>query len=75
MSSDFTGEIYVVTKEDGSGVADVSKAATGSDGSTPSAAGSGSAPSPSESMAAARRWSVGSGSYWIAGAAVMGAMV
>lgn len=30
MSSDSTGEIFVVTREDGSGVADVSEAADGS---------------------------------------------
>jgi hypothetical protein len=73
MSSDSTGEIYVVTKEDGSGVADVSEAAN--DGSTTSPTASGSAPQSSESSSSARRWRVGSGSYWVAGAALVGAMI
>ncbi|KAF1835514.1 soluble quino protein glucose dehydrogenase [Decorospora gaudefroyi] len=73
MSSDSTGEIYVITKEDGSGVADVSEAAN--DGSNPSPTPSGGAPSPTGTGAAGRRWSVGSGSYWAAGAAMIGAMV
>jgi hypothetical protein len=73
MSSDSTGEIYVVTKEDGSGVAGVSEVEGG--GSTTGPTESGSAPIPSESTAAARRWTVVGGSYWIAGAAVVGAMV
>lgn len=74
MSSDATGEIYVVTKEDGTGVADVRGAST--DGNNPSSSGSGSAPSPTGSGTnkAVRRWSVGSGSYWVAGAAVVGAL-
>jgi hypothetical protein len=77
MSSDSTGEIYVVTKESGSGIADVSEAAN--DGSTTSSTASGSAPQPSESSSLARRWNVGSGNYWVAGAgagaALVGAMV
>ena len=71
MSSDSTGEIYVVTKEDGSGIADISQASI--NGTSPSPSGSGSVPSPSSN--ARRSWKVGSGSYWVAGAAVVGAMV
>jgi hypothetical protein len=73
MSSDSTGEIYVVTKEDGSGVADMSEAANGGGATSPTA--SGSAPMPSGSMSAARSLMGRSLSYWIAGAALVGAMV
>ncbi|KAL6708481.1 hypothetical protein ACN47E_002744 [Coniothyrium glycines] len=71
MSSDSTGEIYVVTKEDGSGVADVSGAS--SDGTSTSTTSS--APSPTGNSGARKTWNVGSGSYLIAGAAFVGAMV
>ena len=74
MSSDSTGEIYVVTKENGTGVADVREASP--NGSSPSSTGSGSAPSStgSDTNKAVRRWSAGRGSYWVAGAAVVGAL-
>jgi hypothetical protein len=72
MSSDSTGEIFVVTKEDGSGIADVSEAAGGEESESPTA--SGSAPEPSETTGAAMRWGVGSRGYWAA-VAVVGALV
>ncbi|KAJ4367352.1 hypothetical protein N0V83_006933 [Neocucurbitaria cava] len=74
MSSDSTGEIYVVTKDDGTGVADVQQAS--SNRSSPSSTGSGSAPSSTAGGAnrAVRKWSAGRGSYWVAGAAVVGAL-
>jgi hypothetical protein len=66
MSSDSTGEIYVVTKTDGSGINDVSRATTGGGSTTPS----GSAPSPSASTGAGTRWEC---SFWaVAGAAMVG---
>jgi hypothetical protein len=73
MSSDSTGEIHVVTKEDGSGVADVSEAANGGGAASPTA--SGSAPMPSWSISAAMRSMGGSWSYWVAGMALVGAMI
>ena len=73
MSSDSTGEIYVITKEDGSGVADVSDATTG--GETPSPTISGSAASPSKTAGAASKYSVESGSYWVVGVAVVIALL
>lgn len=42
MSSDSTGEIYVVTKEDGSGVADVSRVGGEGQASSPTSSGGGS---------------------------------
>jgi hypothetical protein len=77
MSSDSTGEIYVITKDDGSGVADVSVAATNGTLPNPEGypTGSGTSPSPSGIEGVGSRWGVGSGSYWAAGAAVVGAMM
>lgn len=75
MSSDSTGEIFVVTREDGSGVADVSEAADAANGASASPTGSGSAPQPSETTGTAVRGGVGSGSYWAVGAAVVAALV
>lgn len=70
MSSDSTGEIYVVTKTDGSGVNDVSRASTSTGGGTTS----GTAPSPSASTGSAfRSWEVSRSTFWVAGAAVAGA--
>ncbi|KAF1840796.1 soluble quino protein glucose dehydrogenase [Cucurbitaria berberidis CBS 394.84] len=73
MSSDSTGEIYVVTKLDGTGVADVHERPSNGN-SNPS--GSGSAPSPTGSgtSKAVRRWRVASGGYWVAGAAAVGVL-
>lgn len=69
MSSDATGEIYMITKADGSGVADVRQASGGSGGGS----GTGSSPSPTPSGSdGIRRWKVSQGSYWIAGAAAVG---
>ncbi|KAF2856375.1 soluble quino protein glucose dehydrogenase [Plenodomus tracheiphilus IPT5] len=70
MSSDSTGEIYVVTRDDGSGVADVSRAVNG-DGTQPTPS---SAPAPTSTAAGIRSFRVGSGGYWVAGAAAVGAM-
>ena len=72
MSSDSTGEIYVVTKADGSGVADVSRATTGN-GSSPSPSTSSSAPASTGSGSAASL--LKAGGYWAAGAAVVGMMI
>jgi hypothetical protein len=66
MSSDSTGEIYMITKTDGSGINDVRQASNGG-----SANGSyiGSSPSPTPSgNAGVRGWKVSHGSYWVAGA-------
>ena len=60
MSSDSTGEIYVVTKEDGSGVADVSRATT-TDGTVPSPSPSPNPPAGGGSNAAGR---LGASAYW-----------
>ncbi|KAF1943215.1 hypothetical protein EJ02DRAFT_443465 [Clathrospora elynae] len=49
MSSDSTGDIYVVTRENGSGVANVSEAATGE--ASPNPTGSGGAPLASSTSA------------------------
>lgn len=71
MSSDSTGEIYVITKSDGSGVADVKQVQAGT--GTPS----GAAPSPSASNSKADRLlsKMGKRSYWAVGAAVAGTLV
>lgn len=74
MTSDSTGEIYVVTKTDGSGVADVKSGGTRSGNGGPSGTQSGSGPGQTSENAAVRRWTQGSGGYWVAGAAVVGAM-
>ena len=67
MSSDSTGEIYMITKTDGSGVKDVRQIANGGSGS------GGSAPAPTESTGA------GSGMLhgynWAAGVAVVGGLL
>ena len=69
MSSDSTGEIYVITKTDGSGVNDVRQASYGGGGGT----STGSAPSASSSTGkGVRSWKVSKGSYWVAGAAAVG---
>jgi hypothetical protein len=69
MSSDSTGEIYVITKADGSGIDDVSRAPGGALGGTPT----GGAPSPSTiAGSAVGRWKM---SYWVAGAAIVGAFL
>jgi hypothetical protein len=74
MSSDSTGEIYVITKTDGSGVNDVRQATNrGSNGGSPT----GSAPTPSSSNSkGVRSWRVSQGKYWVAAgmAAVGGAL-
>lgn len=73
MSSDSTGEIYVITKTDGSGVNDVRQVSgSGSGSETPT----GSAPTPSSSNSkSVKRWRVSKGSYWVAGAAVVGGTI
>ncbi|KAF2030144.1 soluble quino protein glucose dehydrogenase [Setomelanomma holmii] len=69
MSSDSTGEIYVITKTDGSGVNDVRRASSSGASGSPT----GSAPTPSSSNSRGiKRWKVSRGSYWVAGAAVVG---
>ena len=65
MSSDSTGEIFVITKEDGSGVADVRQAGTGSP------TGSASTPSSTGRSNAAARQNVGWASYCIGSVAVL----
>ena len=73
MSSDSTGEIYMVTKTDGSGVNDVRQVSTGgSNGGS----NSGNAPAPSSSQGAGvKSWKVGRGSFWVAGAAAIGGVL
>ncbi|KAI1520771.1 soluble quino protein glucose dehydrogenase [Pyrenophora tritici-repentis] len=73
MSSDSTGEIFVITKEDGSGVADVSEASTAKE--IPSSTISGSVPSPSKTSHAAIQKTMGSGGYWVVGVAVVVALL
>lgn len=63
MSSDSTGEVYVITKTDGSGVNDVSRAATGGGSGT----ASGSAPSPSASTASGVQVKTNIAAYLVAG--------
>jgi hypothetical protein len=71
MSSDSTGEIYVITKTNGSGVNDVSRAAAGGGGGGTS---SGGAPSPSPSTGSGvKRSKVSRVSRWVAGVVVAGA--
>lgn len=74
MSSDSTGEIYVLTKEDGSGVADVSRATT-ANGTNPSPSQSVSAPKATGGSGGVRAWMVGGAGYLVAGVAVVGALV
>jgi hypothetical protein len=72
MSSDSTGEIYVVTKTDGSGVNDVRQVGNGGSGGG-SGTGTGSAPVPTESTGGSSKlWKC---SYWAAGAAVVGGIL
>lgn len=70
FSSDATGEIYVITKEDGSGVNHVSQVGgQNSTNGTGSTTGTSAAPSPSgSSSAATRRWS--DARFWGVSAAV-----
>lgn len=75
MTSDSTGEIYVITKEDGSGVADVSQVANDGHSSTPTSSGGSSSPSPSAKSGSANRCSVGSSMYWVVCALVASAMI
>jgi hypothetical protein len=71
MSSDSTSEIYVITKTNGSGVNDVSRAATSGGGGGIS---SGSAPSPSASTGSGvKRSKMSRVSHWVAGVVVAGA--
>jgi glucose/arabinose dehydrogenase len=75
MSSDASGEIYVVTKMDGSGVDDVKAIGGGSSSGGNEGSGTGTAAAPTASASAGtgvRKWEVGMGSYWVAGAAVVG---
>lgn len=70
MSSDSTGEIYMITKPDGSGINDVRQVSGGGSGG---GSGTGSSPSPTPSGSdGVKRWKVSQGSYWVAGAAVVG---
>jgi hypothetical protein len=70
MSSDSTGEIYVITKEDGSGVADVTEA-----DSAPSGTSTGTAPTSTNTNGAVRRYRSGkTGMFWVVGAAAVGVM-
>jgi len=71
MSSDTTGEVFVVTHEDGSGVADVRRAVY-PNGTEPTTA---SAAAPKATGAGSRSYEVGSGGIWVAGVVAVGAMV
>lgn len=73
MSSDSTGEIFVVTKEDGSGVADVSDAAGGA--SATASVSSVQSPVPNASGDLVDKWSLGSGVYWVVVAFVVSVLV
>ncbi|CAE7011127.1 hypothetical protein PTNB73_00628 [Pyrenophora teres f. teres] len=73
MSSDSTGEIFVITKEDGSGVADVTEISTARE--TPSPTVSGSVPSPRKTSGAAIQKTMGCGGYWAIGIAVVLALL
>jgi len=75
MSSDSTGEIFVVTREDGSGIADVSEAADARENESPTPSGTGGVSTPTETSGAALNLGVGSGSYLAAGVAVVGALL
>lgn len=85
MSSDSTGEIYVVTKEDGSGVNDVIDgqaivAPSGTPSARPTAppsATTNSAAQPTGSAqgkAGMRRWSIDGASGWLLGVAFVAAL-
>ena len=71
MSSDSTGEIYVITKTDGSGIDHVNRAPNGGSG-TPGGTPTGGAPSPSATDGAVGKWKL---SYWAAGAAMIAAVL
>jgi len=71
MSSDTTGEVFVVTHEDGLGVADVRRAVY-PNGTEPTTA---SAAAPKATGAGSRSYEVGSGGIWVAGVVAVGAMV
>ena len=75
MSSDSTGEIFVVTREDGSGIADVSEAADARENESPTPSGTGGVSTPTETSGAALNLGVRSGSYLAAGVAVVGALL
>ena len=75
MSSDSTGEIFVVTREDGSGIADVSEAADARGNERPTPSGTGGVSTPTETSGAALNLVVGSGSYLAAGVAFVGALL
>ncbi|KAF9695746.1 hypothetical protein EKO04_005910 [Ascochyta lentis] len=71
FSSDATGEIYIITREDGSGVNSVSQLSSqtnGTDGGTGTGTGTSAAPSPTGSSGAAVIKSVSSASLWVLGA-------
>ena len=72
MSSDSTGEIFVITREDGSGVNSVSEAAlNGTSGGGGSATSTSAAPSPSGSGNAAVPQTWQDASVWVFGAAAV----
>lgn len=72
FSSDATGEIYVITKEDGSGVNNVSQAASNStSGGSGSSTGTSAAPSPSGSSSAGETKSWKDASVWVVGTAAV----
>lgn len=66
FSSDATGEIFVITREDGSGVNNVSQVSSQTNGSSGSGNGTSAAPSPPDSIGAAAAMSA---SGWLVGAA------
>jgi len=71
FSSDATGEIYVITREDGSSVNSVSQLSSqtnGTSGGTGTGNGTSTTPSPAESSGAAVVKSVSDASLWIVGA-------
>lgn len=65
MSSDSTGEIFVVTKEDGSGVANVNQVSNTSSNHTPS----------NNVDGAGMTLNVGSLSFWVSGLAFLGVLL
>jgi hypothetical protein len=73
FSSDATGEIYVITREDGSGVNSVSQLGSqtnGTNGSAGTGTGTSAAQSPTGSSSAAVRQSLSGASFWVVGAVV-----
>lgn len=72
MSSDSTGEIFVITKEDGSGVNSVSEVASnGTSGGGSSATGTSAAPPPTGTGNAAISQNWQGASIWAIGAAAV----